>query len=923
MGSTFVVTNTNDGGFGSLRSAIDRANATPNSSDAPDEIDFDIPGDGVHTIAISYALSQITDPVIINGWSQPGWNGAPLIEVTAQPGATMDGLSITAGASTVRGLVLNNFAKAIAISQNGHNTVQGCYIGTDGSGIVAVPNDVGIYSDQAPGNTVGGTTAEARNVISGNRLQALYFSDPTQEDQQTSATTVQGNYIGTDVTGRHAVPNYTAANSNGQPVTGAVYVSSFRSLVGGSNPGAGNLISGNNAAGLWQYGSGAVILGNVIGTDVTGSVGLPNAGVGIAMQSLHAQVGGPKPGEGNLVSGNLHGGIAVNSSSSIAQGNKIGTSIDGSQSVPNTGAGISVAGDSNIIGGADRGAGNLISGNQGAGILLATSSSFTGGVLNAIPAFNTIVFGNLIGTNGAGTGALPNTADGIDAHAGQRSVIGSTSHAAANVISGNGGNGITLGSGDTVRGNRIGTQIDGLQPLGNHGHGIAMSLNNGGTIGAPSGTSLDAGNVIAFNGGAGVAALFSSTSPSSSPPPQRISSNSIHDNGGLAIDVGAQGVSAPLLQITAAFGWNAKLTIYGSIHQSSAGQYILEFYADKSADPSGYGEAEIPLGQATVTTDANGSASFNVTFPLPTNAAFVTASVIDPKGTTSELAADVAISPTAPSATSVAANDVAVASYAQLLNISTRLQVGTGDHVLIGGFIVAGNDPKKVLVRGLGPSLSNANVSGVLADPLVELHDSLGVVVSNDDWKNDQRAEIEATGIPPANDRESAIVRTLSPGAYSVILRGKDDGTGIGLVEVYDLAPTLRSRLANISTRGYVTNGDNVMIGGFIAGSAGAGHADVVVRALGVSLSDAGVPDSMYDPNLELRDANGTLMRANENWAGDPYDTSYHQLTALGLAPQNSREAAMLVNVAAGNYTAIVRGTGAGTALVEVYDVGY
>ena len=210
-----------------------------------------------------------------------------------------------------------------------------------------------------------------------------------------------------------------------------------------------------------------------------------------------------------------------------------------------------------------------------------------------------------------------------------------------------------------------------------------------------------------------------------------------------------------------------------------------------------------------------------------------------------------------------------------LLNISTRMRVLTGDKVLIGGFIITGTDLKRVLIRGIGPSLNGVGVT--LADPTLELHQGSTTVATNDNWKlrpdgTSQQADIEATTIPPANDLESAILVTLSPGAYTAILAGKNGGTGVGLVEVYDLGQGANSQLANISTRGFVDTGDNVMIGGLIVGGgSGGGTARVMVRALGPSVPVAG---ALGDPTLELHDGSGTLVASNDNWKTRPDGSS-------------------------------------------------
>jgi hypothetical protein len=238
--------------------------------------------------------------------------------------------------------------------------------------------------------------------------------------------------------------------------------------------------------------------------------------------------------------------------------------------------------------------------------------------------------------------------------------------------------------------------------------------------------------------------------------------------------------------------------------------------------------------------------------------------------------------------------------------------VQTGDKVLIGGFILTGTEPKTVILRAIGPSLP---LDSVLADPVLELHEPDGSVVTNDNWKESQQAAIEATGLAPANDLESAIVATLSPGTYTAIMSGKDDGTGIGLVEVYDLDdPNATTYLANISTRGDVQSGDNVMIGGFIIGEGGQ-TGQVVVRAIGPSLTS--IPDALQDPTLSLYDGQGTLLEQNNDWA----DTNGDAIAATGLAPNDSRESAILASLSPGAYTAIVAdNTGnSGVGLVEVY----
>lgn len=242
-------------------------------------------------------------------------------------------------------------------------------------------------------------------------------------------------------------------------------------------------------------------------------------------------------------------------------------------------------------------------------------------------------------------------------------------------------------------------------------------------------------------------------------------------------------------------------------------------------------------------TDASGNADFKLNFTAGPGARHITATATDPAGNTSEFSAAVG----------------------QLLNISTRLRVQTGENVLIAGFIVTGANPKRVIVRGLGPSLSAGGVADALTDPTLELHDGQGaLLVVNDDWKDTQAAEIQSTGIPPTDARESAIVRTLpANAAYTAVVRGKGDSQGTAVVEAYDLDQAASSTLANISTRGLVVGGNDILIGGFIAGN---GTTRVIVRALGPSLAQSGVSQPLADPTLELHDGNGGVVATNDSW---------------------------------------------------------
>lgn len=254
-----------------------------------------------------------------------------------------------------------------------------------------------------------------------------------------------------------------------------------------------------------------------------------------------------------------------------------------------------------------------------------------------------------------------------------------------------------------------------------------------------------------------------------------------------------------------------------------------------------------------------------------------------------------------------------------LLNISTRARVRAGEQSLIGGFIITGAEPKRVIIRAIGPSLSSRGVAGALADPALQLFDAAGEpMLFNDNWKDSQEKEIEETGLAPSADAEAAIVTTLEPRSYTAVVRGRDNTAGIGLVEVYDLSQRARSKLANISSRGFVGTGENVLIGGLITGG-GTESMRVAVRALGPTLRGQGVSDPLRNPALQLRDANGSLLRENDDWK----QSQQSEIEALGLQPTDELEAVVLATLPAGSYTAIIRGAGetTGVALAEVYDL--
>src|SRR5215471_1842754 len=254
----------------------------------------------------------------------------------------------------------------------------------------------------------------------------------------------------------------------------------------------------------------------------------------------------------------------------------------------------------------------------------------------------------------------------------------------------------------------------------------------------------------------------------------------------------------------------------------------------------------------------------------------------------------------------------------EVLNLSTRGVVSSGDNVLIGGFIVTGTQPKSMVLRAIGPSLSAYGLSNVLRDPVLSVYDSSGHLIgTNDNWQSDpNHSVVEANGLAPASPLESAIAQTLAPGAYTVIVRGTDPTPGIGLVELYDLSPLSSSKLRNTSTRGSVGTGDNVLISGFIIGDVDS--ATVVVRALGPSLAAHGVSGVLSDPTLTIYDSSGSVIASNDNWQDN---VNWIDVQKNALAPPNTLESALVLHLPAGKYTAVVRGANGatGNALVEVY----
>ena len=627
--SPIVVTNTSDSGAGSLRQAILDANA----SGSPSSIVFSIPttDPGFNgrwfTIRPTSGLPWVTqDGTSIDGSTEAVFAGdtnpsGPEVELNGSlaPGAA--GLEVLSSGNRINDLVVDGFvgpgADGIGIIGSGsNNVVTGSYIGLDPTGSMAVGNNQGVGIYAGTGNRIGGTTAAERNVISGNAFNGIEIL--------TNGNVVEGNYVGTDASG-------TGAIGNGQEGIG-LEESAGENVIGGSSPGAGNVSSGNAHCGVWVAGSGNLVQGNYLGTDVTGTMLLGNAQDGVSVG--RNSVVGENRIIGNLAAGNGNGVALRSSNDNVVQGNRLERNTMSGLTVALLFAGHTSTG--NLLGGAGPGEGNLVSGN-GQGIA----------VMNAA---QTTIEGNLVGTDASGNTAFGNGSDGIDVNASTDTLIGGTTAAARNVVSGNRGTGITIATGSTgtvVRGNYVGTDKTGSSAVPNAGNGIAFW--GGASRNSIGGSAAGAGNVIAWNEAAGIV-LSDGTG-------NAISGNSIFSNAGLGIDLGGNSVTQndpgdsdagpnnlqnfPVLASADVVA--GRLVVQGTIDTLSPQTVVIELFANAvpvpGGDPSGYGEGAVFLGTAT----PNASGSFTVPLPAVASGTLISATATDAAGNTSEFAQDVAV----------------------------------------------------------------------------------------------------------------------------------------------------------------------------------------------------------------------------------------------------------------------------------------
>jgi hypothetical protein len=586
-------------------------------------------------------------------------------------------------------------------------------------------------------------------------------------------------------------------------------------------------------------------------------------------------------------------GIAVRGGSgNKVEGCFLGIKADGTTARPN-GIGISIAISGTVVGGTSPAKRNVVSGNSLIGVL--------------ITADGTLVAGNYVGTDVTGTRAVPNP-NGIQVGGSfTTSLIGGTVPGAGNLVSGNfigvglgvSTNGLLAGISDgmIVQGNLVGTAANGVDPLGNL-QGIAIN----GSRNLIGGSTAGAGNVVAFNDSNGIA-IRDGTGNS-------ILSNSIYANNPINLSLNASGRIVPndigdgdlgpnnlqnFPAIESVAIANNSASIKGNLNSTPNTQFTIQLFAESQSLTD---SKQTYLGSTTATTNANGDASFAAVLPVPGPDVRINASATNSAGDTSEFFLNVG----------------------HYLNISSRARVETGEKVLIAGFVL--NSDGHIAVRALGPSLISQFVPNPLLDPVLELYRGNQLVATNDNWADDSNsaAALRNDGLALNYPAESALDLNVFAGVYTVVVRGKNNGTGAAVVEVYDLSDLhsggSSNNLPNISTRAFVQTGDDALIGGITIGR-GELPPRVVARAIGPSLANAGIANPLQNPTLELRDSDGILVAANDDWK----ESQETAIQSTGLAPPNNAESAILTRLGPGTYTAIVRGKAgsSGIGLVELY----
>ena len=514
-------------------------------------------------------------------------------------GIEPNGLTIEAGDSTIRGLVIVDFNDdAIELDVAGGNTIAGNYFGVLADGTTQTGNGWGV-AVKTSGNTIGGTAAADRNVISGNDNYGLSIYDAAANN------VVQGNYIGTTAGG-----DVSLGNGN-QGVF--IEAGANHNTIGGTSVAHRNVISGNGTFGIEISGAGTdsnTVIGNYIGTALDGVTSLPNVtGLGIVNGATSSTIGGLTSTHRNVISGNINDGILIQGNDTTGHviiGNYIGTDSSGTADLGNGNNGIYIDGSpGNTVGGLTAGHRNVISGNDNNGILL-----------DGTDATNTTIQGNYVGLNATGAAAIANSDDGIDLSDAPGNTIGGALPGAGNVISGQGDTGLlligALTTGNVAFGNLIGTDAAGNMPVPN---GTGVSIHDGAADNRIGGVNADEANLIAHNTGDGVWVTDTSGMNNA------LLSNSISANGELGIDLGPDGVTAngpgdPLNfpVIDSAYHATGIVTLSGTF-DVQAGSYRFEFFANSAADASGYGEGETLVGSTPMTHTGSGPEPWGAAFP--------------------------------------------------------------------------------------------------------------------------------------------------------------------------------------------------------------------------------------------------------------------------------------------------------------------
>ena len=896
-----AVTNTNDSGTGSLRDAIAQANS--GACVSPCTIKFQI-GSGVQTITPSSQFANITAAnVTIDGTTQPGYSGTPLIEISGtSAGATSRGLVLAGGGATIKGLVLRNFTAAFPYGYgiyitSANNSVKSSYIGTNAAGTAASANRAGIVLDTAAAtnNTIGGLTATDRNLISGNTTSGISI------EGSASSNSVIGNYIGTDVTGAADLGN----GFNGVNIEGA-----NNNIIGGTSTSARNIISGNDSpnVNIWSSASGNSIQGNYIGTDVSGALAVGGySGVNIEGSATGNFVGGTSAGAGNLISGNAADGVRIDGSGTngnFVQGNVIGLNAAGTAALANAFIGVSIGdgAQSNTVGGTTANARNIISGNGRQGLALFNSNTN-----------NNIVQGNYIGTNFSGNAGMGNSWAGIGIWGGaQSNTVGGTAANARNIISGNLQDAVAVRDANTssnaISGNYIGTDVTGSFAIANGWYGVdvfssatnntiggsvagAMNLLSGNTLGgvlvSDAGTSGNfigsnfiglnaAANAAISNSGPGVSIVSSATNNivgSSSSPNKiafnnkgvvitgtssignRISSNAMAQNTSIGIDLANNGITAndatdsdtgpnnlqnfPVINSATISGGTSldfKLTIDSSGSSPSLGLKFELFKADTSSPEQGL----TFLGTTACLGPTFSNSAFNMTVAgvsagnkiVVTATSFTDNTCTTIKDGTSEFSAativtqgQAALSITKSAPASVSAGQTFtytlqvknVGPYsAENVSVSDTLPAGlTWNSTTAPGFSCSA--PPSIVCTASSFAVTTSNITFNVTAPAspTSLNNTATITATNDSTAGDD----SSSAVTTVNAASADLALTKSPSVGTVALNGSVTYTvtvtnngpspASGVV-VSDPLPPGQTATSAVSTQGTCTTGTNV-----------------------------------------------------------------------------------------------------------------